>query len=273
MLDSIKEFIPSIHKEGYFFISVFAIITLILFMWSQQLGWIGFILTLWCIFFFRDPNRVIPNQNNVLVSPADGIIQKIEKAKMPKEISSNDKEMNKISIFLNVFDVHVNRIPISAKVKKLSYHHGKFFNASLDKASEHNERQSILLELNDKQEVGVIQIAGLIARRIVCDLKEDQKVSTGERLGIIRFGSRVDVYLPNHFEIKVLEGQRMIGGESVIAELRESKKSKSVSSKSASTKSITISTDKKNINKSTKSNASKVKVSKNKVNTKVSDKK
>lgn len=271
MLDSIKEFIPSIHKEGYFFISVFAIITLILFMWSQQLGWIGFILTLWCIFFFRDPNRVIPNQENVLVSPADGVVQKIEKAKMPQEIASNDEEMNRISIFLNVFDVHVNRIPISAKVKKLSYHHGKFFNASLDKASEHNERQSILLELNDKQEVGVIQIAGLIARRIVCNLKEDQKISTGKRFGIIRFGSRVDIYLPNHFEIKVLEGQKIIGGESIIAELKENKKSKVAASKADSIKSITVPS--KKIKKTTTTSASKVKDSKNKVNTKVSDKK
>ena len=260
MLDYIREFIPSIHKEGYFFIGVFAIITLIFFMWSQQLGWIGFILTLWCIFFFRDPNRVITDQKNVLVSPADGIVQKIEKAKMPKEIADNDGEMNRISIFLNVFDVHVNRIPISAKVKKLNYHHGKFFNASLDKASEHNERQSILLELNDKQEIGVVQIAGLIARRIVCDLKEDQKVVTGERFGIIRFGSRVDVYLPNNFEIKVLEGQRMIGGESIIAELKSTIKSKVSASKIVSKKPTTTS-------------APKVKAKKSKVTAKVNDKK
>jgi phosphatidylserine decarboxylase len=221
MLDTIREFVPSIHKEGYFFISVFAIITLVFFVWSQPLGWLGVILTLWCIFFFRDPNRIVPHQENVVVSPADGIVQKIEKAKLPKEIANTQDEMNRISIFLNVFDVHVNRIPIAGVVKKLNYHHGKFFNASLDKASEHNERQSILLELSNKREIGVVQIAGLIARRIVCDLKDNQKVTTGERFGIIRFGSRVDLYLPTNFDIKVLEGQRMIGGETVIGEFKD----------------------------------------------------
>lgn len=223
MLDSIRDFIPSIHKEGYFFISVFAIITLASFVWSQPLGWLGIVLTLWCIFFFRDPIRVIPNQKNAVVSPADGIVQTIVKAQLPKEIANKQDEMNRISIFLNVFDVHVNRIPMEGIVKKLNYHHGKFFNASLDKASEHNERQSILLELSNKHEIGVVQIAGLIARRIVCDLKEGQEVATGERFGIIRFGSRVDLYLPTTFDIKVLEGQRMIGGETVIAEFKDTK--------------------------------------------------
>jgi phosphatidylserine decarboxylase len=248
MLDHIREFIPSIHKEGYFFISVFAIITLIFFVWSQPLGWIGVILTLWCIFFFRDPNRVVPKQENVVVSPADGIVQKIERAKLPEEIANTQDEMNRISIFLNVFDVHVNRIPIAGVVKKLNYHHGKFFNASLDKASEHNERQSILLELGNKKEIGVVQIAGLIARRIVCDLKEGKKVTTGERFGIIRFGSRVDLYLPTSFDIKVLEGQRMIGGETVIGEFKDIKEmslknsvpKKSVSSKEEDDKNMPV---------------------------------
>ncbi|MFK7760778.1 MAG: phosphatidylserine decarboxylase [Candidatus Midichloriaceae bacterium] len=239
MLDTIREFVPSIHKEGYFFISIFAIITLVFFVWSQSLGWFGVILTLWCIFFFRDPNRVVPHQENIVVSPADGIVQKIEKAKLPKEIANTQDEMNRISIFLNVFDVHVNRIPIAGVVKKLNYHHGKFFNASLDKASEHNERQSILLELSNKSEIGVVQIAGLIARRIVCDLKDDQKVTTGERFGIIRFGSRVDLYLPTNFDIKVLKGQRMIGGETVIGEFKDIKETSlkiSAPKKSASAK-------------------------------------
>ena len=138
-------------------------------------------------------------------------------------MADTDEEMNRISVFLNVFNVHVNRIPISGVVKKLHYHHGKFFNASLDKASEHNERQSVLIETKSKEEIGVVQIAGLIARRIVCDLKENQDVETGERFGIIRFGSRVDIYLPTHIKIKVLEGQTMIGGETVIAELKNKK--------------------------------------------------
>lgn len=218
MLDCIREFIPNIHKEGYFFISLFVLITLFFFAFSQPLGWIGVILTLWCVFFFRDPERIVPYQSNIIVSPADGVIQKIDQATLPKEIASTEDVMNRISIFLNVFDVHVNRIPIAGSVKKLHYRHGKFFNASLDKSSEHNERQSILLQLSNKREIGVVQIAGLIARRIVCNLKEEQLVKSGERFGIIRFGSRVDLYLPVDFNIKVLKGQRMIGGETVIGE-------------------------------------------------------
>ena len=223
MFESIRDFMPSIHKEGYFFIVIFVIATMIFFALSTPLGWIGVVLTVWCVFFFRDPERIVPIGENLLVSPADGVVQRITKAKLPKEIADTDEEMNRISVFLNVFNVHVNRIPISGVVKKLHYHHGKFFNASLDKASEHNERQSVLIETKSKEEIGVVQIAGLIARRIVCDLKENQDVETGERFGIIRFGSRVDIYLPTHIKIKVLEGQTMIGGETVIAELKNKK--------------------------------------------------
>ena len=198
------------------------------------------LLTSWCIFFFRDPERVVPLKENLLVSPGDGIVQKITKAKLPKEIANTDKELTRISIFLNVLNVHVNRIPIAGKIKKLHYHHGKFFNASLDKASEHNERQSVLIETKNKEEIYVAQIAGLIARRIVCDLKQDQNVKTGERFGIIRFGSRVDVYLPNHIKVKVLEGQTMVGGETIIAEI-DSQSANTVS-KTNITKSITANT-------------------------------
>jgi len=223
MFESIRDFMPGIHKEGYFFISVFVVVTLIFFALSTPLGWLGVVLTVWCVFFFRDPERIVPIGENLLVSPADGIVQRITKAKMPKEIADSDEEMTRISVFLNVFNVHVNRVPIAGVIKKLHYHHGKFFNASLDKASEHNERQSVLIETSTKEEIGVVQIAGLIARRIVCDLKENQDVKTGERFGIIRFGSRVDIYLPNHIKIKVLEGQTMVGGETVIAELKNKK--------------------------------------------------
>ena len=219
MSESIRNIIPNVHKEGYFFISVFALVTIMFFALSEPLGWIGVLMTAWCIFFFRDPNRVIPVEENLVVSPADGIIQKISKAKLPKEVDETGKEFTRVSIFLNVFNVHVNRIPIVSKIKKLHYHHGKFFNASLDKASEHNERQSILIETKNKEEMCIVQIAGLIARRIVCNLKEDQNVETGERFGIIRFGSRVDLYLPSNIKVKVLEGQNMIGGETVIAEI------------------------------------------------------
>ena len=223
MFESIRDFMPGIHKEGYFFISVFVVVTLIFFALSTPLGWLGVVLTVWCVFFFRDPERIVPIGENLLVSPADGIVQRITKAKLPKEIADSDEEMTRISVFLNVFNVHVNRVPIAGVIKKLHYHHGKFFNASLDKASEHNERQSVLIETSTKEEIGVVQIAGLIARRIVCDLKENQDVKTGERFGIIRFGSRVDIYLPNHIKIKVLEGQTMVGGETVIAELKNKK--------------------------------------------------
>ena len=237
MFEFPKELIPNIHKEGYFFVSAFVLATIVLFMLSKPLGWIGFILTVYCISFFRDPNRVAPIGENLLVSPADGIVQKIGKAKLPKEIDGKDKEVIKVSIFLSIFNVHVNRIPITGRVKKLHYHHGKFFNASLDKASEHNERQSILIETNSKEEICVVQIAGLIARRIVCDLKEDQNIKTGEKFGIIRFGSRVDLYLPNNIKVKVLEGQTMIGGETVIAEIQD--EAKVTNTKKASTKAKT----------------------------------
>ena len=221
MFNLMKKFIPKIHKQGYYLISIFAVISFLLLSFSQLLGFLAFILTAWCIFFFRDPDRVILNDKNIIISAADGIVQKIQKAKLPQEIAFNDTYMNKISIFLNIFNVHVNRIPVTGKIKKLHYRHGKFFNASLDKASEYNERQSILLELENNNYIAVVQIAGLIARRIVCDLKEGQNVSIGERFGIIKFGSKIDIYLPIEYDIKVLEGQTMIGGESIIAKMNK----------------------------------------------------
>ncbi|MFQ3307618.1 MAG: phosphatidylserine decarboxylase [Candidatus Midichloriaceae bacterium] len=222
MIDFIKDYFPNINKEGYFFIAVFAIITLIFFSFSNALGWVGVVLTLWCIFFFRDPERFTPTQENIIVSPADGVVQRIVKdVELPKEISDTSEKMTRVSVFLDVFNVHVNRIPVSGVVKKLHYFHGKFFNASLDKASEHNERQFVLIETENGSQIGLVQIAGLIARRIICDLKEGEKVSTGNRYGIIRFGSRVDLYLPQSMNIKVIEGQTMIGAETVIADFEK----------------------------------------------------
>jgi len=220
MIESIKPFIPSIHKEGHIFILLFVAATFFFFLISNKLGWMGVLLTVWCVFFFRNPERVTPVVEDLVVSPADGVVQRITEAAPPVELEMGDTPMTRISIFLNVFDVHVNRIPIEGKIKKLHYHAGKFFNASLDKASEHNERQSILIETKDKKKVAVVQIAGLIARRIICDLTSDQKVLTGERFGIIRFGSRVDVYLPKGVEPQVVEGQYMIGGETVLAHMK-----------------------------------------------------
>lgn len=220
IIESIKPFIPAVHKEGHIFIMLFIAATFFFFLLSNKLGWIGVVLTIWCVFFFRNPDRVVPMGEDLVISPADGVVQKITEASPPAELEMGDAPMTRISIFLNVFDVHVNRIPVEGKIKKLHYHAGKFFNASLDKASIHNERQSVLIETKDKKKVAVVQIAGLIARRIICDLTADQKVATGERFGIIRFGSRVDVYLPKGIEPQVIEGQYMIGGETILAHMK-----------------------------------------------------
>ena len=217
MLENFKDFIPNIHREGHTIIFIFLAITLLLFLLSQSLGLIGVALTIFCILFFRDPDRVTPIGEDLIISPGDGLVQKISFAKPPRELEMPNKEMTKISIFLSVFDVHVNRIPVEGTVTVLKYHPGKFFNASLDKASEYNERQSILITTNEGLEIPVVQIAGLIARRIVCTLQEGQKVKAGERLGIIKFGSRVDIYLPEGILPQVIEGQRIIGGETIIA--------------------------------------------------------
>lgn len=209
----------NINKEGYIFIFMFVVASAVFGLVWPFLGWILTILTLWCIYFFRDPERVVPYGTEVVVSPADGVVQKIEDVETPAELDMGNELRTRISIFLSVFDVHVNRVPAIGKITKLHYHHGKFFNASLDKASIHNERQIVAMELEDGRNIIFSQIAGLIARRIVCDLHEGQKVVAGERFGIIRFGSRMDVYLPKGVKPKVLEGQRMIAGETVLAEL------------------------------------------------------
>lgn len=229
MLQTIKDWLCPIHKEGYVFIACFALVTLILFAFSKTLGWLGFVATIWCMFFFRDPERVIPITSNLIVSPADGLIQTITKSFPPVELDMKEQEMIRVSIFLSVFDVHVNRIASSGIIKKSHYHHGKFLNASLDKASEHNERQSLLIETDSGKEIALVQIAGLIGRRIVCEVKEEDRVKTGQRFGIIRFGSRVDLYLPVTTEILVAEGQRAIGGETVIANLDDKPLLKSIS--------------------------------------------
>ena len=211
----------TINKAGYPFIGIFIFVTLVLFSFSDFLGWVGFILSLWCVYFFRDPQRVTPVDNNVFISPADGKILKILETDAPDVLSDNKKQkLRKVSIFMNVFNVHVNRIPISGKIVWLKYVPGTFFNASLDKASENNERMIIKIEVSKNNFIYVVQIAGLIARRIKCDLNENQNVNVGERFGIIRFGSRVDLYLPLNSPIKVMEGQTVIGGETIIAQMK-----------------------------------------------------
>ncbi len=223
-LEDLKNFLPPINSAGYPFIILFALVAFILSLISDFLGWIGFILTLWCVYFFRDPERVTPEKTNVLVSPADGKIVFSGFSKSPENLSDNKQlDLNKVSIFMNVFDVHVNRIPISGKVIWLKYVPGTFLNASLDKSSENNERMIVKVEVSKGVFIYVVQIAGLIARRIKCDLTENESVTMGQRYGLIRFGSRVDVYFPKNFNILVNEGQTSISGETIIADFNLTK--------------------------------------------------
>ncbi len=220
LLQTIKSVMVPIHPAGWMFIAIFAIVSLILSMLSSFFIFIGLIATGWCIYFFRDPYRITPMREGLIISPADGMVQKISKCIPPAELDLGDNERTRVSIFLNVFNVHVNRIPIEGSITKLHYHEGAFFNAALDKASEENERQSVKITTPDDLTIGVVQIAGLVARRIICDLKEGQSVKTGEKFGIIRFGSRVDIYLPADVLPQVIEGQLAVGGETVIADLK-----------------------------------------------------
>ena len=215
MLPQIK-----IHPEGVIFIIAFALLSIPCFYWSSKVGYIILFIALYCAFFFRDPDRISPLGDDLVLSPADGVVKKIAKVAPLAELDMKDKEVYRVSIFLSILDVHINRIPIDGRITKLHYHHGQFMNASFDKASDLNERQSVRITANSGREVGLVQIAGLIARRIVCYLNEEQEVAKGERYGLIRFGSRVDIYLPLSADIKVLEGQYMIGGESIIATLK-----------------------------------------------------
>jgi phosphatidylserine decarboxylase len=212
-----------IHKEGYIFIILFAIVTFVLGSFSSTFGWLGGICAVWCAYFFRNPERMTPVGDDLVISAADGIVSKITEVKPPAELGMGDDEMIRVSVFLNIFNVHINRMPASGKILSLQYNPGKFFNAALDKASIHNERQSVLMETKNKTKLAFVQIAGLIARRIVCDLEEEQELEAGQRYGLIRFGSRVDIYLPLKTAILVTEGQTCIGGETLIADLQMKK--------------------------------------------------
>ena len=219
--DALNRVIVPINKEGYFIIAVSAIITFLLFVIDEFLGEIGLILTLFIIYFFRDPIRVSPDESNVVLASADGVVDKVEEAEAPKELKldSNEK-FNRVSIFLSTFNVHVQRIPMSGKIEKLEYIQGKFLNITNDKYHEDNERQLCLMKTKQGFDVIFVQIAGMVARRIVCNLKEGQEVKAGEKFGCIKFGSRVDVYLPKNIELKVKVGQTMIAGETVIGLLK-----------------------------------------------------
>ena len=208
---------PKLHKEGYRFLAIAAIITFILLLISNFFGIISFILTIWVYYFFRDPERFPIKDENYLISPADGVISQIIETNGPAELSLENKKYTRVSIFMNVFDCHVNRAPFSGKVSQVYYKPGKYINASLDKSSDENERNYIKIINNNGEELILTQIAGLIARRIVCEVKENEEIKQGDKFGIIRFGSRVDLYFKN-YKLMVKQNQKTVAGETIIAE-------------------------------------------------------
>jgi len=218
-MNMMSTFVKPVHREGYRFIGIFAAITAVLFLIWDPLGWIGVGLTVWCYYFFRDPDRTTPTRTGLIISPADGVVSMIEPAVPPAELDMGPDAMTRVSVFMNVFNCHVNRAPIEGTITKIAYRPGKFFNASLDKASVDNERNGLAIEMADGRKLGVVQIAGLVARRIVCEVAEGQFINTGERFGMIRFGSRLDIYLPDGVNPAVAVGQSTVAGETVLADL------------------------------------------------------
>lgn len=219
----LSTFVKPMHPEGRKFVAIFAAITLVLFLIWDVLGWVGVGLTIWCYYFFRDPERVSPQGDGLVLSPADGIVSLIEPAVPPSELGLPDTPLTRVSVFMSVFNCHINRAPVAGEITAVSYRPGKFFNASLDKASSDNERNSLVIRRDDGQDIVVVQIAGLVARRIVCFVKPSDRVVSGERFGLIRFGSRLDVYLPQGVTPRVSVGQTMIAGETVLADLTQQK--------------------------------------------------
>ncbi len=215
----LKTVLVPIHPAGWPFIAIFAAAAIVLGWWMEPLGYVGAVLTAWCAYFFRNPDRVTPTRTGLVISPADGVVQSICEAVPPTELDMGDAPRTRVAVFMNVFNVHVNRVPIDGTVSKLAYRPGKFFNASLDKASEDNERQSLKVTIDDGREIAFVQIAGLVARRILCWVREGDKVVAGERFGLIRFGSRVDIYLPDGVSPLVCIGQTAVAGETVLADL------------------------------------------------------
>jgi phosphatidylserine decarboxylase len=217
---SIRSQIAPVHPEGYPFIGAFGLGSLVLMWLWSPLGWIGLALTAWCVYFFRDPPRVTPLHDGLVIAPADGRISRILNAVPPAELELGDRPLPRISIFMSVFDCHVNRSPVTGRITKMAYRPGAFVNADLDKASDDNERNCLTVTMAGGAQVGVVQIAGLIARRIVPFVKQGTPITTGERIGMIRFGSRVDVYLPEGTRALAAEGQTATAGETIIADLR-----------------------------------------------------
>lgn len=214
----LRRVLAPLHPDGFKFVLAAALATVLLFLLWTPAGWAAAVVTLWMVYFFRDPWRVTPTREGLLVSPADGIVTSVTTARPPPELEMGDAEVARIGIFLNIFDVHVTRAPVGGRVVALRYTKGRFVNASHEEASLNNERMAIRVAPPEGPEIAYVQIGGLVARRIVCDLREGQRIVTGQRMGIIRFGSRVDVYCPPPYVTMVVAGQRMVGGESVLAD-------------------------------------------------------
>lgn len=226
VLSSIRRQVTPIHPEGYLFIGLFAAATLVLgWLWSP-LGWICGFLTLWCVYFFRDPPRVTPMRDGLVISPADGIVSSIGFFLPPPELGLGDRPLQRVSVFMSVFDCHVNRAPMSGRITRIAYKPGTFINADLDKASEDNERSSMVLDTVFGR-IGVVQIAGLVARRIVGFVREGETIGAGDRFGLIRFGSRVDVFLPEGVRVLVGQGSKAVAGETVLADIRAAEPARS----------------------------------------------
>jgi phosphatidylserine decarboxylase len=220
LIETIAEQITPVHPDGYKFLALGAGVTLLCFLLWPPLGWLGALATAWIAYFFRDPPRVTPLREGLIIAPGDGKICALERVRPPGELGLGDSERLRVSIFLSVFDVHINRAPLAGRIARSVYVQGSFLNAALDKASELNERRATVIVAPDGTEIAVVQIAGLIARRIVSFVREGESVGTGQRIGLIRFGSRVDLYLPPGREALVALGQRAIGGETVLADLK-----------------------------------------------------
>lgn len=218
-MDMLKIIAVPMHPEGRKFVAIFASVSLLLLLVWEPLFWAGLVLTVWCYYFFRDPVRSVPQKTGLILSPADGVVSLITEVAPPADMGLGDAPRMRVSVFMNVFNCHVNRTPVSGTIKKIVYHKGKFVNASLDKASEHNERNSLSFDIGGGQDIGIVQIAGLVARRIVCFSKEGDTLESGERFGLIRFGSRLDIYLPKGVQPMVTLGQTAVAGETVLADL------------------------------------------------------
>ncbi len=218
-MNMLKIVVVPMHKEGRKFVAIFAAISVVLGLLWAPLFWLGLGLTVWCYYFFRDPVRVIPQEPGLVLSPADGIVSLIEEVVPPSDMGLGDQALTRVSVFMNVFNCHINRAPVAGEVVSVVYHHGKFLNASLDKASVHNERNSVTLETAQGMRIGVVQIAGLVARRIVCFVGKGDALGVGHRFGLIRFGSRLDVFLPQGIAPLVCVGQTAVAGETILADL------------------------------------------------------